>query len=91
MCVCRGSVRVKVTPGYKEEQCAPALSVEMKKPVDLEAPITRYTNTLHTNPLNTQLYVLNMDVLFTNECITFLCLNMQKKSYLIAQAACPYY
>lgn len=42
-CVCRGSVRVKVTPGYKEEQCAPALSVEMKKPVDLEAPITWYT------------------------------------------------
>lgn len=37
----RGSTRVKVTPGYKEEQCAPALSLEMKKPVDLEAPITR--------------------------------------------------
>uniref|UniRef100_A0A8C4EQ21 Protein RIC1 homolog n=1 Tax=Dicentrarchus labrax TaxID=13489 RepID=A0A8C4EQ21_DICLA len=36
----RGSTRVKVTPGYKEEQCAPALSLEMKKPVDLEAPIT---------------------------------------------------
>uniref|UniRef100_W5UAU8 Protein RIC1 homolog n=1 Tax=Ictalurus punctatus TaxID=7998 RepID=W5UAU8_ICTPU len=36
----KGSVRVKVTPGYKEEQCAPALGVEMKKPVDLEAPIT---------------------------------------------------
>ncbi|KAK2888274.1 guanine nucleotide exchange factor subunit RIC1 isoform X1 [Channa argus] len=36
----RGSCRVKVTPGYKEEQCAPALSLEMKKPVDLEAPIT---------------------------------------------------
>uniref|UniRef100_A0A8C9Z8U3 Protein RIC1 homolog n=1 Tax=Sander lucioperca TaxID=283035 RepID=A0A8C9Z8U3_SANLU len=35
-----GSPRVKVTPGYKEEQCAPALSLEMKKPVDLEAPIT---------------------------------------------------
>lgn len=32
---------MKVTPGYKEEQCAPALSLEMKKPVDLEAPITR--------------------------------------------------
>uniref|UniRef100_A0AAR2J5Z7 Protein RIC1 homolog n=1 Tax=Pygocentrus nattereri TaxID=42514 RepID=A0AAR2J5Z7_PYGNA len=41
VCVCfRGSPRVKVTPGYKEEQCAPALSLEMKKPVDLEAPIT---------------------------------------------------
>uniref|UniRef100_A0A7N6AWC8 Protein RIC1 homolog n=1 Tax=Anabas testudineus TaxID=64144 RepID=A0A7N6AWC8_ANATE len=36
----KGSTRVKVTPGYKEEQCAPALSLEMKKPVDLEAPIT---------------------------------------------------
>ncbi|XP_014325986.1 RAB6A-GEF complex partner protein 1 isoform X1 [Xiphophorus maculatus] len=40
----KGSPRVKVTPGYKEEQCAPALSLEMKKPVDLEAPIT----SLHT-------------------------------------------
>ncbi|XP_070780927.1 guanine nucleotide exchange factor subunit RIC1 [Enoplosus armatus] len=36
----KASPRVKVTPGYKEEQCAPALSLEMKKPVDLEAPIT---------------------------------------------------
>ncbi|XP_036443533.1 guanine nucleotide exchange factor subunit RIC1 [Colossoma macropomum] len=36
----KGSPRVKVTPSYKEEQCAPALSLEMKKPVDLEAPIT---------------------------------------------------
>ncbi|XP_060917525.1 guanine nucleotide exchange factor subunit RIC1 [Labrus mixtus] len=36
----KGSPLVKVTPGYKEEQCAPALSLEMKKPVDLEAPIT---------------------------------------------------
>lgn len=36
----KGSPRVKVTPGYKEEQCAPSLSLEMKKPVDLEAPIT---------------------------------------------------
>uniref|UniRef100_A0A8C1YAE4 Protein RIC1 homolog n=1 Tax=Cyprinus carpio TaxID=7962 RepID=A0A8C1YAE4_CYPCA len=32
--------RVKVTPGYKEEQCAPALTLEMKKPIDLEAPIS---------------------------------------------------
>uniref|UniRef100_A0A8C7T7J5 Protein RIC1 homolog n=1 Tax=Oncorhynchus mykiss TaxID=8022 RepID=A0A8C7T7J5_ONCMY len=32
-----GSPRVKVTP---EEQCAPALSLEMKRPIDLEAPIT---------------------------------------------------
>lgn len=37
---------MKVTPGYKEEQCAPALSLEMKKPVDLEAPITRYGESL---------------------------------------------
>ncbi|XP_055009421.1 guanine nucleotide exchange factor subunit RIC1 isoform X3 [Boleophthalmus pectinirostris] len=36
----RGSSRMKLNPGYKEEQCAPALSLEMKKPVDLEAPIT---------------------------------------------------
>lgn len=36
----KGSPRVKPNPGYKEEQCAPALSLEMKKPVDLEAPIT---------------------------------------------------
>ncbi|XP_051907308.1 guanine nucleotide exchange factor subunit RIC1 isoform X1 [Hippocampus zosterae] len=36
----KGSPRLKVTPGYKEEQCAPALSLEIKKPVDLEAPIT---------------------------------------------------
>ncbi|XP_051533840.1 guanine nucleotide exchange factor subunit RIC1-like isoform X3 [Myxocyprinus asiaticus] len=36
----KGSVRVKVTQGYKEEQCAPALTLEMKKPVDLEAPIS---------------------------------------------------
>uniref|UniRef100_A0A4W5PXX4 Protein RIC1 homolog n=1 Tax=Hucho hucho TaxID=62062 RepID=A0A4W5PXX4_9TELE len=35
-----GSTGVKVTPGYKEEQCAPALSLEMKRPIDLEAPIT---------------------------------------------------
>ncbi|KAK7895189.1 hypothetical protein WMY93_020514 [Mugilogobius chulae] len=35
-----GSSRMKLNPGYKEEQCAPALSLEMKKPVDLEAPIT---------------------------------------------------
>ncbi|XP_064164306.1 guanine nucleotide exchange factor subunit RIC1 isoform X1 [Anguilla rostrata] len=36
----KGSPRVKVNPGYKEEQCAPALSLEMKRPVDLEAPVT---------------------------------------------------
>uniref|UniRef100_A0A672YIB9 Protein RIC1 homolog n=1 Tax=Sphaeramia orbicularis TaxID=375764 RepID=A0A672YIB9_9TELE len=36
----KGSPRVKINPGYKEEQGAPALSLEMKKPVDLESPIT---------------------------------------------------
>uniref|UniRef100_A0A9J7ZMY6 Protein RIC1 homolog n=1 Tax=Cyprinus carpio carpio TaxID=630221 RepID=A0A9J7ZMY6_CYPCA len=36
----RRGARVKVTPGYKEEQCAPALTLEMKKPIDLEAPIS---------------------------------------------------
>uniref|UniRef100_A0A8C7J3D5 Protein RIC1 homolog n=1 Tax=Oncorhynchus kisutch TaxID=8019 RepID=A0A8C7J3D5_ONCKI len=36
----KGRRGVKVTPGYKEEQCAPALSLEMKRPIDLEAPIT---------------------------------------------------
>uniref|UniRef100_A0A673Y0Q5 Protein RIC1 homolog n=1 Tax=Salmo trutta TaxID=8032 RepID=A0A673Y0Q5_SALTR len=36
----KGRRGVKVTPGYKEEQCAPALSLEMKRPMDLEAPIT---------------------------------------------------
>ncbi|XP_041080564.1 guanine nucleotide exchange factor subunit RIC1-like isoform X2 [Polyodon spathula] len=36
----KGSLRMKVTPSYKEEQCAPALSVELKKVMDLQAPIT---------------------------------------------------
>ncbi|XP_039615497.1 guanine nucleotide exchange factor subunit RIC1 [Polypterus senegalus] len=36
----KGSSRVKLTPGYKEEQCAPMLSVEMKTVIDLQAPIT---------------------------------------------------
>lgn len=49
MCV-RGSARVKVTPGYKEEQCAPALTLEMKRPVDLEAPISWYLHHL-LNPI----------------------------------------
>lgn len=48
MFVRRGSTRVKVTSGYKEEQCAPALSLEMKKPVDLEAPITRWGEVLQS-------------------------------------------
>lgn len=36
----KGSTRVKVTAGYKEEQCAPALTLEMKRPIDLESPIS---------------------------------------------------
>uniref|UniRef100_UPI00398E6DA7 guanine nucleotide exchange factor subunit RIC1 isoform X2 n=1 Tax=Pristiophorus japonicus TaxID=55135 RepID=UPI00398E6DA7 len=36
----KGNPRVKVTPGYKEEQCAPSLTVELKKVLDFEAQIT---------------------------------------------------
>ncbi|XP_078426702.1 guanine nucleotide exchange factor subunit RIC1 isoform X1 [Cetorhinus maximus] len=36
----KGNPRVKVTPGYKEEQCAPSLTVEMKKVLDFQAKIT---------------------------------------------------
>ncbi|XP_067839734.1 guanine nucleotide exchange factor subunit RIC1 [Heptranchias perlo] len=36
----KGNPRVKVTPGYKEEQCAPSLTVEMKKVLDFQAQIT---------------------------------------------------
>ncbi|TNM91995.1 hypothetical protein fugu_019007 [Takifugu bimaculatus] len=65
----RGSTRVKVTPGYKEEQCAPALSLEMKKPVDLEAPIT-CLQTLHEDLLvcttDGYLHVLHWDGMGTN-------------------------
>uniref|UniRef100_A0A674PMS1 Protein RIC1 homolog n=1 Tax=Takifugu rubripes TaxID=31033 RepID=A0A674PMS1_TAKRU len=65
----RGSTRVKVTPGYKEEQCAPALSLEMKKPVDLEAPIT-CLQTLHEDLLvcttDGYLHVLHWDGIGTN-------------------------
>lgn len=39
---CRGSPHVKTIPHYKEEQCAPALNLETKKVLDLQAPITRY-------------------------------------------------
>uniref|UniRef100_A0A674N3D7 Protein RIC1 homolog n=1 Tax=Takifugu rubripes TaxID=31033 RepID=A0A674N3D7_TAKRU len=64
-----GSTRVKVTPGYKEEQCAPALSLEMKKPVDLEAPIT-CLQTLHEDLLvcttDGYLHVLHWDGIGTN-------------------------
>ncbi|NWX12603.1 RIC1 protein, partial [Aegotheles bennettii] len=36
----RGSPHLKGTPHYKEEQCAPSLNLEMKKVLDLQAPIT---------------------------------------------------
>ncbi|XP_065520185.1 guanine nucleotide exchange factor subunit RIC1 isoform X3 [Lathamus discolor] len=35
----RGSPHLKGTPHYKEEQCAPSLSLEMKKVLDLQASI----------------------------------------------------
>ncbi|TRY97116.1 hypothetical protein DNTS_032782 [Danionella cerebrum] len=47
----RSSARVKVTPGFKEEQCAPALTLELKRPVDLEAPISWCTRT-HAHTIN---------------------------------------
>ncbi|XP_061329063.1 guanine nucleotide exchange factor subunit RIC1 isoform X2 [Pezoporus flaviventris] len=36
----KGSPHLKGTPHYKEEQCAPSLSLEMKKVLDLQASIT---------------------------------------------------
>uniref|UniRef100_A0A4W3INZ1 Protein RIC1 homolog n=1 Tax=Callorhinchus milii TaxID=7868 RepID=A0A4W3INZ1_CALMI len=36
----KGSPRVKMTAGYKEEQCAPSLSLEMKKVLDFQVQIT---------------------------------------------------
>lgn len=35
----KGSPQMKGTPYFKEEQCAPALNLEMKKILDLQAPI----------------------------------------------------
>ncbi|XP_004373538.1 guanine nucleotide exchange factor subunit RIC1 isoform X2 [Trichechus manatus latirostris] len=35
----KGSPQTKGTPHFKEEQCAPALNLEMKKILDLQAPI----------------------------------------------------
>ncbi|XP_006863818.1 PREDICTED: protein RIC1 homolog isoform X2 [Chrysochloris asiatica] len=35
----KGSSQTKGTPHFKEEQCAPALNLEMKKILDLQAPI----------------------------------------------------
>uniref|UniRef100_A0AAY4DW43 Protein RIC1 homolog n=1 Tax=Denticeps clupeoides TaxID=299321 RepID=A0AAY4DW43_9TELE len=60
----KGSSHIKVTPGYKEEQCAPALSLEMKKPVDLEAPITSLltmTEDLLVATANGYLHILRWD------------------------------
>lgn len=39
----RGSPQMKGTPHFKEEQCAPALNLEMRKVLDLQAPIMRYS------------------------------------------------
>ncbi|XP_044128870.1 LOW QUALITY PROTEIN: guanine nucleotide exchange factor subunit RIC1 [Bufo gargarizans] len=36
----KGSSHAKTIPHYKEEQCAPALNLETKKVLDLQAPIT---------------------------------------------------
>ncbi|XP_030909996.1 guanine nucleotide exchange factor subunit RIC1 isoform X2 [Melopsittacus undulatus] len=36
----KGSPHLKGTPHYKEEQCAPSLNLEIKKVLDLQAPIT---------------------------------------------------
>ncbi|TKC45898.1 hypothetical protein EI555_013366, partial [Monodon monoceros] len=38
-CRAQGSPQVKGTPHFKEEQCAPALNLEMRKILDLQAPI----------------------------------------------------
>lgn len=70
ICLDRGGTRVKVTPGFKEEQCAPALSLEMKKPVDLEAPITRQGDMLYS-------FYLSVFCLFAflfTPAIVFLCI-----------------
>uniref|UniRef100_A0A8C9US01 Uncharacterized protein n=1 Tax=Spermophilus dauricus TaxID=99837 RepID=A0A8C9US01_SPEDA len=38
-----GSPQMKGTPHFKEEHCAPALNLEMRKILDLQAPIMRYS------------------------------------------------
>nr|AAI25449.3 C030046E11Rik protein [Mus musculus] len=38
----KGSPQMKGIPHFKEEHCAPALNLEMKKILDLQAPIMRY-------------------------------------------------
>ncbi|KAJ1218059.1 hypothetical protein NDU88_005645 [Pleurodeles waltl] len=42
----KGSPHVKVNPHYKEEQCAPALNLETKKVLDLQASITSLQSVL---------------------------------------------
>ncbi|XP_053910017.1 guanine nucleotide exchange factor subunit RIC1 isoform X2 [Cuculus canorus] len=42
----KGSLHLKGTPHYKEEQCAPSLNLEMKKVLDLQASITCLQSTL---------------------------------------------
>ncbi|XP_051002274.1 guanine nucleotide exchange factor subunit RIC1 [Acomys russatus] len=42
----KGSPQMKGTPHFKEEHCAPALSLEMRKILDLQAPITSLQSVL---------------------------------------------
>ncbi|XP_016069729.1 PREDICTED: RAB6A-GEF complex partner protein 1 isoform X3 [Miniopterus natalensis] len=42
----KGSPQMKGTPHFKEEQCAPALTLEMRKILDLQAPITSLQSVL---------------------------------------------
>ncbi|XP_036186976.1 guanine nucleotide exchange factor subunit RIC1 isoform X5 [Myotis myotis] len=42
----KGSPQMKGTPHFKEEQCAPALTLEMRKVLDLQAPITSLQSVL---------------------------------------------
>ncbi|XP_043917084.1 guanine nucleotide exchange factor subunit RIC1 [Protopterus annectens] len=44
----KGGPRMKMTPHYKEECCAPALSLEMRKVLDCQAPITSL-HSVHEN------------------------------------------
>ncbi|XP_004591873.2 guanine nucleotide exchange factor subunit RIC1 isoform X1 [Ochotona princeps] len=42
----KGSPQMKGTPHFKEEQCAPALNLDMRKILDLQAPITSLQSVL---------------------------------------------
>lgn len=46
----RGSPQMKGIPHFKEEHCAPALNLEMKKILDLQAPIMRYSMLVKIGP-----------------------------------------